>query len=172
MQAAPVIRPPQGVPPGLVLAVSTILQQEERLVEEHLLRLRLADVVLLGALAGVAVVPVEALDPRPVDHGRMVLAYTAASSREFRKPPPMPRTWYTADLHLGHEAITRPSGRPFRSAAHMDAALIENLWSRAGADDALWIAGDFTHAPEPRRRRGDGGRTGRGARSGGAAPRW
>ena len=59
----------------------------------------------------------------------------------------MPRHWYTADLHLGHEAIIRLAGRPFRSAAHMDAALIENLWSCVGAEDALWMVGDFAHGP-------------------------
>lgn len=44
----------------------------------------------------------------------------------------MPTTWYAADLHLGHEAIIRLSGRPFRSASHMDGALIERLWTRTG----------------------------------------
>jgi calcineurin-like phosphoesterase family protein len=65
----------------------------------------------------------------------------------------MPTHWYTADLHFGHEAIIRLSGRPFRSAAHMDAVLIENLWSLVGADDVLWIVGDFAHGPKAKDRR-------------------
>ncbi|EAU44149.1 hypothetical protein [Salipiger bermudensis] len=51
--------------------------------------------------------------------------------------------WYTADLHFGHEAIIRFCKRPFRSASHMDGALLENLWSKVGPEDDLWIVGDF-----------------------------
>ena len=52
-------------------------------------------------------------------------------------------TWFTADTHFGHENIIKFSGRPFRSANHMDAVLIENLWAKVGPQDALWIVGDF-----------------------------
>ena len=75
------------------------------------------------------------------------------TSQAKTEPSPCPPHWYTADLHLGHEAIIRLSGRPFRSAAHMDAVLIENLWARVGADDALWIVGDFAHGPKAKDRR-------------------
>ena len=51
--------------------------------------------------------------------------------------------WYTADLHFGHEAIIGFCKRPFRSASHMDGALLENLWSKVGPEDDLWIVGDF-----------------------------
>ena len=51
--------------------------------------------------------------------------------------------WYTADLHFGHEAIIDFCRRPFRSASHMDGALLENLWSKVAPDDDLWILGDF-----------------------------
>jgi calcineurin-like phosphoesterase family protein len=52
-------------------------------------------------------------------------------------------TWFTADTHFGHENIIKFSGRPFRSANHMDAVLIENLWAKVGPQDALWVVGDF-----------------------------
>ena len=55
----------------------------------------------------------------------------------------MPTHWYTADTHFGHENVIRLSGRPFRSASHMDGVLIENLWAKVQPDDVLWIVGDF-----------------------------
>jgi calcineurin-like phosphoesterase family protein len=51
--------------------------------------------------------------------------------------------WYTADPHFGHEAILAHAERPFRSIEHMDATLIERMWSRVGPEDDLWIVGDF-----------------------------
>ena len=51
--------------------------------------------------------------------------------------------WYTADPHFGHDAILAHAGRPFRSIEHMDATLIERMWSRVGPEDDLWIVGDF-----------------------------
>ena len=60
----------------------------------------------------------------------------------------MPRTWYTADLHLGHERVIALCGRPFRSASHMDGALIEQLWEAVGSEDVLWVVGDFAFGPK------------------------
>jgi calcineurin-like phosphoesterase family protein len=51
--------------------------------------------------------------------------------------------WYTADTHFGHENIIKHCGRPFQSASHMDAVLMENLSAKVGPKDALWIVGDF-----------------------------
>ena len=56
---------------------------------------------------------------------------------------PIMNIWFTADTHFGHENIIKFTGRPFRSANHMDAVLIENLWAKVGPEDALWIVGDF-----------------------------
>lgn len=56
--------------------------------------------------------------------------------------------WYTADTHFGHEKVIALCGRPFRNAGHMDAALIENLWSKVGPEDDLWIVGDFAYGPK------------------------
>ncbi|RJE85041.1 metallophosphoesterase [Paracoccus onubensis] len=55
--------------------------------------------------------------------------------------------WYTADTHFGHENIIPFSGRPFRSASHMDSALIENMWKVVKPEDTLWIVGDFAFGP-------------------------
>ncbi|MBY6166736.1 hypothetical protein KUW14_12855 [Pseudooceanicola nitratireducens] len=44
--------------------------------------------------------------------------------------------WYTADPHFGHEAILAHAGRPFRSIDHMDATLIERMWSRTKSNSA------------------------------------
>ena len=56
--------------------------------------------------------------------------------------------WYTADLHFGHENVIKFCNRPFRSANHMDAVLMQNLWAMVGRKDALWIIGDFAHGPK------------------------
>lgn len=56
--------------------------------------------------------------------------------------------WYTADPHFGHENVILFCGRPFRHAAHMDDVLLENLHSRVGAEDDLWILGDFAFGPK------------------------
>jgi hypothetical protein len=48
-------------------AVLDILQQEQRLMEEQLLRLLLSDIVFLS-LAGVAAVPFESFDGGKIDH--------------------------------------------------------------------------------------------------------
>lgn len=51
-------------------------------------------------------------------------------------------TWYTADLHFGHENIIRHCNRPFPDADAMDAALVER-WNEAVAPaDTVWLLGD------------------------------
>ncbi|MEP4334970.1 MAG: hypothetical protein ABJ360_01015 [Roseobacter sp.] len=51
--------------------------------------------------------------------------------------------WYTADTHFGHENVIRFCDRPFKSASHMDGAMLENMWRVVKPDDDLWIIGDF-----------------------------
>jgi calcineurin-like phosphoesterase family protein len=76
----------------------------------------------------------------------------------------MSRVWFTADLHLGHGTLIKLWQRPFLSPEEMerarraargewrlseatialhDDALLNSINSRVGADDALWILGDF-----------------------------
>jgi calcineurin-like phosphoesterase family protein len=52
-------------------------------------------------------------------------------------------TWYTADLHFGHENVIRFCKRPFASVAEMDRVMIERLQAAVQPDDDLWIVGDF-----------------------------
>lgn len=54
--------------------------------------------------------------------------------------------WYTADLHLNHEAIIRFSGRPFCNVAAMDSHICSTIASMVAPDDDLWIVGDFAFA--------------------------
>ena len=56
--------------------MAAILHHDQWLRKEQLLGLRMADTVPVGALAGVAVVPVKADDPGEVDHGCILPPYT------------------------------------------------------------------------------------------------
>jgi hypothetical protein len=49
-------------------AVPVVLENEQWLVEERLLSLRLADAMLVSALALIPRVPIEADDALPIDH--------------------------------------------------------------------------------------------------------
>ncbi|WP_313616376.1 hypothetical protein [Rhizobium sp.] len=55
------------------------------------------------------------------------------------------RTWYTADLHLGHPGIlkSQPATRPFPSVEEMDATIVERINERVGRDDLIYILEDF-----------------------------
>lgn len=53
------------------------------------------------------------------------------------------RTWFTADLHLGHRNIIGYCNRPFADAADMNRALIANWNETVGDGDTVWILGDF-----------------------------
>ena len=48
-------------------------------------------------------------------------------------------TYFTADLHLGHEGIIRFCNRPFDSVSEMDKALILNWNSRVTARDDIYL---------------------------------
>ena len=52
------------------------------------------------------------------------------------------RTWFTADLHLGHANIIRYCRRPYRSVDEMNSDLIRRWNERVSADDTVWVLGD------------------------------
>ena len=54
-------------------------------------------------------------------------------------------TYFTADLHLGHEGIIRFCNRPFTSVSEMDEVLIRNWNSRITDRDDVYILGDLMH---------------------------
>lgn len=53
------------------------------------------------------------------------------------------KTWFTADLHLGHARIIELAHRPFGSVEEMDWVLIENWNSRVSRGDTTYVVGDF-----------------------------
>ncbi|MEO8529995.1 MAG: metallophosphoesterase [Deltaproteobacteria bacterium] len=57
--------------------------------------------------------------------------------------------WYTSDPHFFHANIIGHCARPFASVDAMNAALIANF-ACVGADDDLWIIGDFAFGPGAR----------------------
>jgi calcineurin-like phosphoesterase family protein len=51
-------------------------------------------------------------------------------------------TWFTSDMHFGHENIIRYSHRPFRDVSHMHEGLIERWNDVVQPDDTVWVLGD------------------------------
>lgn len=52
------------------------------------------------------------------------------------------KTWFTSDLHLGHERIISLSGRPFATVEEMNEKIIERYNAVVGDDDVVWFLGD------------------------------
>lgn len=53
------------------------------------------------------------------------------------------RTWYTSDLHLGHENIIKYCNRPFANAAEMNEAIVNRWNSVVHPDDTVYVLGDL-----------------------------
>jgi calcineurin-like phosphoesterase family protein len=51
-------------------------------------------------------------------------------------------TWYTADLHLGHQNIIRYCDRPYRSVDQMNADLVARWNATVAPEDTVWVLGD------------------------------
>lgn len=51
--------------------------------------------------------------------------------------------YFTSDLHLGHGKVLYFNNRPFESLEEMNEILINNINETVGADDDLWVLGDF-----------------------------
>lgn len=51
-------------------------------------------------------------------------------------------TWWTADMHLGHQRIIELSGRPFASVDEMNEVIINRWNSTVAPDDTVWVLGD------------------------------
>ena len=54
-------------------------------------------------------------------------------------------TYFTADLHLGHDNIISFCNRPFKNIEEMDKAIIDNWNSKVTEKDEVWILGDFSY---------------------------
>jgi hypothetical protein len=68
VQTPAIVRTAQSVKTRLNLAVPGIVEQQQRLVEKDLLRLRLTDPVLVHTLARVSSIPLKALASRQINH--------------------------------------------------------------------------------------------------------
>ena len=55
----------------------------------------------------------------------------------------MRKTWFTADLHLGHANIIKYCNRPFASIHEMDAELVTRWNDLVGDKDDIYILGDI-----------------------------
>lgn len=53
------------------------------------------------------------------------------------------RTYFTADLHLGHANIIKHCNRPFKDVRHMDDTLIARWNDVVRPEDRVFILGDF-----------------------------
>lgn len=56
-------------------------------------------------------------------------------------------TFFTADLHFGHERIIQLCKRPFSSVHEMHDILVRNWNSKVDAHDTVYILGDFSFNP-------------------------
>lgn len=54
----------------------------------------------------------------------------------------MNRTWWTADMHFGHQRIIELTGRPFGSVEEMNETIIERWNATVSDDDTVWVLGD------------------------------
>lgn len=57
----------------------------------------------------------------------------------------MSKIWVTSDLHFNHLNILKyePISRPFETVEEMNEVLIKNWNDRVGADDTVYVLGDF-----------------------------
>lgn len=53
----------------------------------------------------------------------------------------MAKTYFTADLHLGHRLVSGLRGFP--DPAEHDAAVADRWRARVGGDDVVWVLGDL-----------------------------
>jgi calcineurin-like phosphoesterase family protein len=51
--------------------------------------------------------------------------------------------YFTSDLHLGHRSIIKNANRPFESVSHQTAVLEAIWYGTVGADDEVYVLGDF-----------------------------
>jgi len=68
----------------------------------------------------------------------------------------MSKTFYTADLHLGHANIIKYCNRPFRDVEHMNDTLIRSWNSRVKPEDTVIHNGDFCFKNTPGGKEGEG----------------
>jgi len=55
----------------------------------------------------------------------------------------MPKVFFIADTHFGHNEIISYENRPFKNISEMDNILISN-WNNIVSDDTVFLLGDFS----------------------------
>lgn len=51
-------------------------------------------------------------------------------------------TWWSADMHFGHQRIIELAGRPFGSVEEMNETIIERWNATVAPGDTVWVLGD------------------------------
>lgn len=51
-------------------------------------------------------------------------------------------TWWSADMHFGHQRIIELAGRPFGSVDEMNETIIDRWNETVAPDDTVWVLGD------------------------------
>lgn len=82
MELPILIRPSQGVISRLFLAMRDVIQNEQWLIKENLLRFGLDNTMFLRAFSGISIVPIEARYRCHVNHGRILSSYTSVASSD------------------------------------------------------------------------------------------
>lgn len=62
----------------------------------------------------------------------------------FEELKPVGKTWFTADLHLGHKNILTYEERPWETLEQHDEALLQNWRDTVGEEDVVYVLGDVT----------------------------
>ena len=53
------------------------------------------------------------------------------------------KTFFTSDLHFGHENVIKFDERPFNSVEEMDEELIKRWNNKVGKGDIVYVLGDL-----------------------------
>ena len=79
-------------------------------------------------------------------NGRQIeaLIRTAQTASPAACTEPDATTWIWSDLHLGHEHSRSTFGRPFRTAAAADEAMMEAWYEQVAEGDSIICLGDIT----------------------------
>lgn len=56
-------------------------------------------------------------------------------------------TWWTADMHVGHQRIIELAGRPFSSVEEMNETIVDRWNGAVAPDDTVWVLGDVAMGP-------------------------
>jgi len=82
MELSIIVGSTQSVVSGFFLTVRNIVQKEQGLVKENLLRFGLDNTMFFRAFSGISIIPVKASDLRQFNHIRILPSYTSVASSD------------------------------------------------------------------------------------------